>query len=127
MERVAKLWNRLPREEVESSPCKYLKDVQMCHLERWFNGTLGSVILMVVLGYLAGSFQTKLFYYSVLYNDFSITVTEKTLFKQNDSIYLNDQVKTVPRQNLILIDGQFSTYLSQESQQHKSLGSISGK
>lgn len=53
----------------------------MCHLERWFNGTLGSVILMVVLGYLAGSFQTKLFYYSVLYNDFSITVTKKTLFK----------------------------------------------
>lgn len=47
----------------------------MCHLERWFNGALGSVRLMVGLDYLTGPFQPTLFYDSILYNGSSITVT----------------------------------------------------
>lgn len=105
-------------EKQSHHPCRYLKDVQMCCLERWFNGAFGSVILMVGHGQLTGPFQAELYYDSFLCNGFSTTVTEKILFKQTDSIYLNDQVKTVPRYNLILIDGQLSTYLSQESQHH---------
>lgn len=54
--RVVKHWNSLTREDAESPPWKYLKDVDMWHLEIWFN-----VMDLAVLGQWLVSMIIKVF------------------------------------------------------------------
>jgi len=58
-ERVIKLWNRLPREVVESPSLEAFKRRVDMGLGTWFSGKLGSVRLMVGLHDLKGLFQPK--------------------------------------------------------------------